>query len=128
MQVTAAGVTDKNTSHLDKLLAFTSVGAAGFEGPGQAPDLRGSGGVDARDGAGSSDAPREPAAATRGAGATCDPLPSSIPSFLEACAKLASEAAAQHDLERACDLIHKAAKAAALADEPHVLSDGRPLP
>lgn len=50
---------------------------------------------------------------TAGQGPT---LPSAVPSFLEACARLASEAAARRDFARARDLIEKAARVAALAD------------
>ena len=42
------------------------------------------------------------------------PLPSAVPSFLEACARLAAEAAARHDFARASELIEKAARVAAL--------------
>lgn len=55
-------------------------------------------------------------AGSRGCAATCD-LPSSVPSFLEACAKLAGEAAARGDFVRARELIEKAARVAALRAE-----------
>jgi len=44
------------------------------------------------------------------------PLPSSVPSFLEACARLASEAAARGDFVRARELIEKAARVAQLRE------------
>jgi hypothetical protein len=43
-------------------------------------------------------------------------LPSAVPSFLQACAQLAAEAASRGDFERARDLIEKAARVAALRD------------
>ncbi len=55
------------------------------------------------------------AAESRGAAVTRDPLPSAVPSFLEACAKLAGEAATRGDFDRARELIEKAARVAALA-------------
>ncbi len=45
-------------------------------------------------------------------------LPSAVPSFLEACAKLAGQAAAEGDFERAKMLIEKAARVAQLAEQP----------
>ena len=45
------------------------------------------------------------------------PLPSAVPSFLEACAKQAGEAAARGDFDRARALIEKAARVAALRSE-----------
>ena len=44
-------------------------------------------------------------------------LPSAVPSFLEACARLAGEAAARGDFDRARALIDKAARVAALQSE-----------
>jgi len=44
-------------------------------------------------------------------------LPSAVPSFLEACARLAGEAAARGDFDRARALIEKAARVAALRPE-----------
>ncbi len=44
-------------------------------------------------------------------------LPSAVPSFLEACAKLAGQAAAEGDFERAKMLIQKAASVAQLAEQ-----------
>lgn len=41
-------------------------------------------------------------------------LPSPVPSFLEACGRLAAEAAARGDFDRARELIEKAARVAAL--------------
>ena len=43
-------------------------------------------------------------------------LPSAVPSFLEACAKLAGEAAARGDFGRARALVEKAARVAALRE------------
>jgi hypothetical protein len=65
-----------------------------------------------------SDAPARAAVAeSRGEGVTRDPLPNGVPSFLEACAKLAGEAAARGDFARARELIEKAARVAALRSE-----------
>jgi hypothetical protein len=50
------------------------------------------------------------------AAAASSPLPSAVPSFLQACAQLASEAASRGDFQRARDLIEKAARVAALRD------------
>jgi len=72
--------------------------------------MGGSGSVEARDRAASGADHGGATADTRGNRATCDLLPSAAPSFLEACAKLAGEAAARHDFDRACALINKAAK------------------
>jgi len=44
------------------------------------------------------------------------PLPSAVPSFLEACARLASDAAARGDFVRARALIDKAARVAQLRE------------
>jgi len=44
-------------------------------------------------------------------------LPSAVPSFLEACAKLALEAATRGDYIRARELIEKAARVAELQDQ-----------
>jgi len=44
-------------------------------------------------------------------------LPSGIPSFLEACGKLAAEAAARGDLTRARDLVEKSIRVAALQQD-----------
>jgi hypothetical protein len=45
-----------------------------------------------------------------------DALPSAVPSFLEACAKLAGEAAARGDFARARELVEKAARVAELRE------------
>jgi hypothetical protein len=44
-------------------------------------------------------------------------LPSAVPSFLEACAKLGAEAAERGDFARAVELMQKAARVAALKDD-----------
>jgi hypothetical protein len=46
-----------------------------------------------------------------------DHLPSVVPSFLEACARLAGEAAARGDFARARELIEKAARVAQLGEQ-----------
>ncbi len=57
----------------------------------------------------------EPLVVARPLGRAADvELPSAIPAFLEACAKLANEAAARGDVTTAQELIAKAARAAAL--------------
>jgi hypothetical protein len=62
-----------------------------------------------RGGTGPADASGRVATDTDGTG-----LPSAVPSFLEACAKLAGEAAARGDFTRARELVEKAARVAAL--------------
>jgi hypothetical protein len=52
--------------------------------------------------------------ARRGKGAGGRELPSGIPAFLEACAKVAGEAVARGDLARARELFASAARVAAL--------------
>jgi len=66
--------------------------------------------------AGSDTPPPDAAAESRGERVTRDPLPSAVPSFLEACAKLAGEAAARGDFVRARELIEKAARVAAVRE------------
>lgn len=95
------------------------MGAAGFEEPDGASTSRTLGDAEAQVGAASGAAGTEPGAGSRGSAATRD-LPSAVPSFLEACANLASAAAARGDFARARELIEKAARVAALRPEPAV--------
>jgi hypothetical protein len=53
---------------------------------------------------------------TENGGAGGAPLPSAVPSFLEACASLAQRAAERGDFERAVELMQKAARVAALRE------------
>ena len=50
-------------------------------------------------------------------------LPSAVPSFLEACARLASEAAMRGDFVRARELIEKAARVTELVERPSPKED-----
>jgi hypothetical protein len=97
------------------------MGAAGFEAAGGADASRGSPEPETLIDAGSDARATAEAAETRGERVTRDPdpdhLPSAVPSFLEACAKLAGEAAARGDFTRARELVEKAARVAALRAE-----------
>jgi hypothetical protein len=97
------------------------MGAAGFEAAGGADASRGSASAETLIDAGSDARAATDAEGTRGEAVTRDPdpdhLPSAVPSFLEACAKLAGEAAARGDFNRARELVEKAARVAALRAE-----------
>jgi hypothetical protein len=81
----------------------------GFSGPDEAPRDAGQGSTGPHDASG-----RVPTQLD------VKRLPSAVPSFMEACAKLAGEAAARGDFDRARALIVKAGQAAALADTAEV--------
>jgi hypothetical protein len=97
------------------------MGAAGFEAAGGAGASRSSARAETLIDAGSDARAATEAEGTRGEAVTRDPdpdhLPSAIPSFLEACSRLATKAAERGDFDRALELIAKAARVAALRAE-----------
>jgi hypothetical protein len=62
-------------------------------------------------------APNAPSDTQRGGASGARDLPSAVPSFLEACALLAQQAAERGDFAKAVELMQKAARVAALREE-----------